>query len=77
MQASTAEFSMSNFSDRYVYINLRTSEILIEEEYRIYDLSGIIGTVGGSLGLFIGFSFLQCMLWLLSHVRNSCGKKGK
>ena len=27
------------------------------KEYRIYDTVGMIGTVGGSLGLFLGFSF--------------------
>ena len=28
-----------------------------EKEYRIYDTAGLVGTVGGSLGLFLGFSF--------------------
>ena len=69
--------SAFNFTDPYVYIHIMTSEITVEEEYKIYDLSGIIGTVGGSLGLFIGFSFLDCTIWFLSHLRNSCEKKGK
>ena len=31
--------------------------IEVFEEYLIYDTSGVVGTVGGTLGLFIGFSF--------------------
>ena len=29
----------------------------VMKEYKIYDTTGMIGTVGGSLGLFMGFSF--------------------
>ena len=29
----------------------------VQKEYRIYDTPGMVGTVGGSLGLFLGFSF--------------------
>ena len=32
------------------------SRILVQE-YEVYDTAGMIGTVGGSLGLFLGFSF--------------------
>lgn len=32
----------------------------IQEEYLIFDFSAIIVAVGGSLGLFLGFSFFQC-----------------
>ncbi len=31
-------------------------------EYEVYDLSGIVGSVGGSLGLFVGFSFFDCLM---------------
>ena len=34
--------------------------ITILEEYLIFDFSSILAAVGGTLGLFIGFSFLQC-----------------
>ena len=33
--------------------------IQVYEEYLMYDAIGLIGTVGGTLGLFIGFSFLD------------------
>jgi hypothetical protein len=30
------------------------------EEYKLHDLSTIIAAVGGSMGLFLGFSCFQC-----------------
>ena len=32
----------------------------MHEEYEIQDIYSFIGTVGGSLGLFIGFSYTGC-----------------
>ena len=31
----------------------------VHEEYLLYDTTGLIGSVGGTLGLFTGFSFLE------------------
>ena len=31
--------------------------VTIHEEYLIYDTIGLIGSIGGTLGMFIGFSF--------------------
>ena len=39
--------------------------IEVYEEYLMYDIIGLIGTVGGTLGLFIGFSFLDVSSTLL------------
>ena len=33
----------------------------INQEYWVYDTVGLIGAIGGSLGLFIGFSFFDCI----------------
>ena len=51
-------------------------EVKVEEEYVVYSFSGIVGTVGGSLGLFIGFSFLDCLLLGVKRLANmsSSGK---
>ena len=32
------------------------------EEYLLYDFGGMVGTVGGTLGLFIGFSFYDVIM---------------
>ena len=44
------------------------------EEYLMFDIIGLIGTVGGTLGLFIGFSFFDVssniIHYLFSYNRN-------
>jgi hypothetical protein len=42
----------------------------VKQEYEVYDLGAIIGSVGGSLGLFVGFSFLQCLLSTVNSLAN-------
>ena len=48
---------------------LEQREVKVEEDYRVYDFNGILGSVGGSLGLFIGFSFLDMMIYLMRRAR--------
>ena len=38
-----------------------TMEIQMYEEFEVQDIYSFIGTVGGSLGLFIGFSYTGCL----------------
>ena len=33
---------------------------MVQEEYIIYDMVATIGAIGGTLGLFVGLSFLEC-----------------
>ena len=35
---------------------IESNDILYNEEYLIYDLKVIVGSIGGTLGLFLGFS---------------------
>ena len=37
------------------------------EEYLLYDFNGIVGSVGGTLGLFIRFSFYECVLKITNY----------
>ena len=39
------------------------------EEYLLYDFGGMIGTVGGTLGLFIGFSFYDVILKIINYLK--------
>ena len=41
----------------FLGINIETEFQIVKEEIRIYDEASLIGTVGGTLGLMIGFSF--------------------
>jgi hypothetical protein len=46
-------------SRAYIGLVYRTTSVTINEEYLVYDFSSFIGSVGGSLGLFIGFSYFD------------------
>ncbi len=58
--------SGANGGSSYLYLSLVTQDVVVEEVIRIFDGNGIIGTIGGSLGLFVGFSFLSCIKDLLN-----------
>ena len=53
-----------------VYLDVATFEwsydisnrMVVNEEYVVYDFSGFISSVGGTIGLFIGFSFQDLIL---------------
>ena len=47
------------------WVLLATRTVVVYEKYAVYDFGGIVGMVGGSLGLFIGFSFMDFMLMLI------------
>ena len=54
-----------NTSSLFLY--LKTTNVEIEEEYLLYDLNVFLASMGGSLGLFLGFSFYQVALYGLKY----------
>ena len=54
-----------NTSSLFLY--LKTTNVEIEEEYVFYDLNVFLASMGGSLGLFLGFSFYQVALYGLKY----------
>ncbi len=42
-----------------VYIAYHTTMVMVSEEYKLFDFGAIVAAVGGSLGLFLGFSCWQ------------------
>ena len=42
-------------------ILLANTEVEVEEEHYIYDFTSFVSECGGSLGLFLGFSFLMTL----------------
>ena len=42
----------------------------VHQEYLVYDTVGLIGSIGGSLGLFIGFSFHGALISILVFIKN-------
>ena len=47
------------------------ARVNVKEEYLIYDMVSMIGAIGGTMGLCIGFSFKDCARWGLSYVEKS------
>ena len=68
MKATIPRKEFKNFDGFPHWFELRIDEskVKVSEEYKVYDFNGILGSVGGSLGLFIGFSFLDMMIYLIS-----------
>ena len=50
-------FSLENGKRADLFLLSSTLIRTLIKEYEVYDTAGMIGTVGGSLGLFLGFSF--------------------
>ena len=45
-------------------------EVTVYEEYLIYDKVAVISAIGGTLGLCIGFSFMDIFGFILKHVKD-------
>lgn len=57
----------ANFS--YMYLEWEDDHVLNEEEYLLMDGNAIIANIGGSLGLFLGFSCLAFVRLLLDGLQ--------
>ena len=49
----------------------------VNKEYLIYDTLSLIGTVGGTLGLFVGFSFYEFFLAVIDFFLDKCERSNK
>ena len=52
-----------------------TTEKWVHMEYLIYDGIGMFGSIGGSLGLFVGFSLYDSICFILDSVYNMIKNK--
>ena len=57
-----------------VYMSYHSDRMLLLEEYLVFDFSSILVAIGGSLGLFLGFSFFQCGSEILYNTMGYLGK---
>ena len=56
----TSYYNHDNSNFHYWWSYHFDNELIeVQEEYLMYDIIGLIGTIGGTLGLFVGFSFLD------------------
>ena len=51
-----------------IYLRYSSTDINLYKEYYVYDSNSFIGNVGGSLGLFIGFSYVDFIGKLLDYI---------
>ena len=64
------ESTMENFTQIQWHYEFPTDDIDVHEEYLIFDAAGLIGSIGGTLGLFIGFSFRDIVEIVFDHLRD-------
>ena len=62
-------------SDMEMAFNFPSANLIEYEEYVIYDWIGMIGSIGGSLGLFIGFSFRDVFSYIIQLAHENMSVK--
>ena len=60
---------------RFVYVYYETADQIEFTSDRLFDLSAFIGTVGGTLGLYLGFSFLGIVFAFLEKIERMYEKR--
>ena len=67
---------LSELDSRTIGFNffMKDSHIHKRTEYYIYDLNGLIGFVGGTLGLFVGFSIFSLVEQCLTYFKRIASK---
>ena len=56
---------------------VKPSFMKVHEEYLLYNTIGMIGSIGGTLGLFVGFSFFNVALFVIEFMQKFIGKKNE
>ena len=51
-----------------LFITYPSSSIIVYEEYPIYDFRGMLGSVGGSLGICVGFSIFDVLSRIVDKI---------
>ena len=53
-------------NDSTIGLTFASNQIATYKEYLIYDFAGMVGSVGGNFGLFVGWSFYDILIFLIS-----------
>ena len=51
-----------------ISLSLSTNEVKVQEEYLIYNEVDVVGIIGGTMGLFIGFSFFDIVNDVIAYI---------
>ena len=76
MHKNVQKFNKRNNKEKDVfYLNICYNEFVIEtkQEYFLMDLAGLMSTVGGFLGLFLGSSCVSIIDWIGNHFKKCMG----
>ena len=65
IQYSETFSNKGEYSKSFTYTFLPPKTVIVNEEYLIYDFVGALGSFGGTLGMFIGFSFVNLTSYVL------------
>ena len=62
------QLTFNSLKENYkiLQVVLSTREVLVKREVQLYGLTSLVGDTGGSLGLFLGFSFFMFWDWALA-----------
>ena len=63
---STVQYS---YPGLLLYWHFESTNVQVYQEYLIYDEIGMIGSIGGLLGLFLGFSFLNVFSYFIGKIQ--------
>ena len=72
--ALRGEDEYEEFSDFILFIEMGSNREF-SQEYLIYDTLSLIGTLGGTLGLFVGFSFYDFLTMITSFILKKVSSK--
>ena len=61
-----------NKTSTTVYVALWTMEKEVQEEVKLLTTEDLIGSVGGSLGMFFGFSIYATLFYCIEKALNRC-----
>jgi len=62
----------TDYLRRYSYTLGKLQNVIVHKEYLIYDFIGVIGSAGGTLGLFVGFSFSNIIDTIMIFLKTRC-----
>ena len=55
-------------NDSTIGLTFASTQIATYEEYLIYDFAGMVASVGGNFGLFVGWSFNDMLKFLIKEL---------
>ena len=54
----------------WIEFSIKSNNLETHKEYLVYSVNDVIGSVGGTLGLFIGFSFVDLLKRFINSLKN-------